>query len=161
MSFSLISCDCGVHSVALAYWYRCTLHNCYFFYNESLLQLAKEVQQTFKVLHTNGLSHLVIEKPQVYSSCHQKGDQNDLINLSIVCGVVISEAARLNIDLIIYTPHEWKGSRPKTIDNKYTLSLLTNDEKKAFEHSVIKTAKSKRHNVIDAIGIGLKFLDRR
>ena len=105
--------------------------------------------------------HLVIEKPQVYSSCHQKGDQNFLINLSIVCGVVISEAARLNIDLIIYTPHEWKGSRPKTIDNKYTLSLLTNDEKKAFEHSVIKTAKSKRHNVIDAIGIGLRFLNRR
>ena len=99
----------------------------------------------------------VIEIPQVYQQRQWKGDPNDLIGVAVLVGVFGSWLRRLDAKVKFVKPHEWKGSRPKVVDIKYTMSLLTLGEKTA----VPELPQSKLHNVIDAIGIGLWQLKRR
>lgn len=54
------------------------------------------------------------------------------------------------------TPEQWKGQRPKAADHANTLGLLTE-----AEISVIPAQKGQRKHVLDAVGIGLWYLDRR
>jgi hypothetical protein len=56
-------------------------------------------------------------------------------------------------------PHEWKGQRPKEVDNRYTLSILSEEEREMVKR--VKCPESLRHNMIDAIGIGLWKVGRR
>lgn len=54
------------------------------------------------------------------------------------------------------TPVQWKGSVPKEIHNARVLARLSDAELRAIP----KLPKSKLHNVIDAIGLGLWALGR-
>lgn len=96
-----------------------------------------------------------VEIPRVYNAGNQKGDQNDLIALagvgySLGCAVVAADRR------IRYFPREWKG----TIDaDKMTDRIERRLDR--VEKAMIETCPaSLRHNVIDAIGIGLKELGR-
>ena len=59
------------------------------------------------------------------------------------------------------TPNDWKGSTPKEIDHARTWSRLDEHEKRVVDSAFSQAkgrnglAASKRHNVLDAIGIGL------
>lgn len=97
----------------------------------------------------------VIEVPQIYPQRVWKGDPNDLIDVALTAGRVSTAFPRFEF----VRPHAWKGNRPKNIDNSYTLTLLTPDELNILNYCHV--IKSKKHNVIDAIGIGLWKLGRR
>lgn len=102
----------------------------------------------------------VIEIPQVYRQRQQKGDPNDLISVAIIAGIcnsLIYSYTYCDVDLI--HPREWKGQRPKDVDNRGILETLSQEELRIFE--ALKLPKSKAHNVVDAIGIGLWELGRR
>jgi len=103
-------------------------------------------------------STVVIEVPQVYQQRLQKGDPNDLIDVAVIAGIAAGVAAQF-VEPQPVRPHAWKGNRPKAIDNAYTLSLLSEEEKLVLDGC--GAPKSKLHNVIDAIGIGLWKLGRR
>jgi hypothetical protein len=101
----------------------------------------------------------VVEIPRVYPSIAKwKGDPNDLISVALVAGMATS-AMHPYCDVELVTPHAWKGNRPKEIDIKYTESLLLPVERQVLER--VGLTKSKMHNVLDAVGIGLWKLKRR
>lgn len=101
---------------------------------------------------------VVIEVPQVYQQRQQKGDPNDLIDVAVIAGIAAGAAAPF-VEPQLVRPHKWKGNRPKALDNTYTFSLLSPEEKAVVDGCDV--LKSKLHNVIDAVGLGLWKLKRR
>ncbi len=101
-------------------------------------------------------TEIVVEIPQVYQQRMWKGDPNDLIDVAIVAGAV---AAQFRCETTFIRPRKWKGTRPKKVCNKLTLGTLDDGELKVYRS--VDVLASLRHNVIDAIGIGLWRLGRR
>lgn len=105
---------------------------------------------------------LVIEKPQTYGGRAAKGDTNDLIDVAMVAGGIAALAISGTKVTFLY-PSQWKGQipKPKTgetyIIEARVLAALSAEERGQVG---IPRAKSKAHNVYDAIGIGLKTLKR-
>lgn len=99
----------------------------------------------------------VVEKPQVYPQRHWRGDPNDLISIALVAGAVARAYGQKS--LVLVKPHDWKGTRDKDADNDYTLKNLTEIERECIDR--LELPKTLRHNVIDAVGLGLWYLDRR
>jgi len=100
----------------------------------------------------------IIEKPQVYPQRNWKGDPNDLINVAIIAGAAAAILMQ-TADIAFVKPHEWKGNRPKKIDNEYTLGKMTTAERELLERCNIP--KGKLEHVLDAIGIALWQIGRR
>ncbi len=101
---------------------------------------------------------LVIELPVVYTQSKWKGDPNDLIELAYVVGRLAERAERWGAEIVRYKPREWAGQVPKEIRWERAEKLLSEDERAKIDWP---TAKGLRHNVFDAIGIGLFYLERR
>lgn len=97
--------------------------------------------------------HLVTEIPQVYTFGKQKGDQDDITNLSGIVGAVTMALNPKSVSH--YYPREWKGQLPKEPCNQMVLDRLGEEEKKA-----VGNYGALQHNILDAIGIGLKYLGR-
>ena len=100
---------------------------------------------------------VVIEVPQVYQQRSWAGDPNDLIDVALTAGSV-QGFARL-CRTILVRPRQWKGTRSKSVCNKLTLKSLDEGERLIYER--IAVPRHLRHNVLDAIGIGLWRLERR
>lgn len=98
----------------------------------------------------------IIEQPQVYRGSKQKGDPNDLLKLAILVGVYKEKAQRIGARVELTTPHKWKGNVPKDIHNERTLARLTEYERAKLP----ALPKTQAHNMIDAIGLGLWFLEK-
>lgn len=99
---------------------------------------------------------LVVEFPQIYTSRKSKGDPNDLVPLAGVC---MALAGRLDVPVKSYTPSEWIGQIKKTLKGDARLSprgkliwAALDDQERA---GVVVS-----HDSIDAVGIGLRYLDR-
>ncbi len=99
---------------------------------------------------------MVAEWPQVYTGQRGGNDPNDLLWLTCVLGAAIDRVRPPKLTL--YRPAEWKGQVPKVTHNKRVLSRLTQAEMVLYESLAVP--KGIRHNLIDAIGIGLKYLGR-
>jgi hypothetical protein len=104
---------------------------------------------------------VAVEIPQVYEAARQKGDQNDLISVAFSAGAVAravtcsfyTGSGPLSVS---YKPREWKGTIDADTMTARIESRLTDYERRKIE----KCAASLRHNVIDAVGIGLHYLGR-
>lgn len=97
---------------------------------------------------------LVVELQQIYR--RGPGDPDDMLQVAGVAGVIVG-MADLDAELVGYRPREWKGSTPKAIFTKRILARLHPEELAVVE--LIKPA-SLRHNTVDAVGLGLKYLGR-
>lgn len=98
---------------------------------------------------------VICEVPQKYRG--SPVDMQDLISLSFMAGYITSALQPESIRTIFV--REWKGQRPKYVDNQYTRKLLNDQERQILDAAEVP--KSKEHNVLDAIGIGLWALERR
>jgi hypothetical protein len=99
----------------------------------------------------------VSEIPQVYREGQSANvDPADLTNLAGVVGAVIG-ALNPN-EVHTYVPAKWKGQVPKDIHNKRILARLDAEERAILD--AVKCPASLKHNVIDAVGIGLFHLGR-
>lgn len=120
-----------------------------------VISWGKSVRTGFPVDYINTI---VLEWPRVYATRirmgETKADPNDLLALA---GVDAAIAAHMHLGAISYAPSEWKGQVPKDVMGKRILARLT-DEERALVMAV-KPA-SKRHNTIDAVGLGLHHLGR-
>lgn len=93
---------------------------------------------------------LVSEYPQSYVAGQQKGDQNDLIELTGVVGYLLGAIVDVG-EKQTYLPRAWKGTMDKEAMQERILSRLSPEERvNAVEQS----------DVIDAIGVGLFYLGR-
>lgn len=99
---------------------------------------------------------IVIEKMKVYEFAKQKGSQGDLIDLAHLGGALMHLAHRA----VLVEPASWKGQVPKDVVRGLVEDRLSVLEREAAEACLGGIAPSKRHNVYDAIGIGLWHLRR-
>ncbi|NNB91955.1 hypothetical protein [Corallococcus exiguus] len=99
---------------------------------------------------------LVIELPRVYAAAHQRGDQNDLIQLAGVVGTLGGALAPVTERRSVF-PRDWKG----TLDADAFIERIKQRLESA-EHLRVElpAAHDLHHNVWDAIGIGLHALGR-
>lgn len=102
------------------------------------------------------INSVVIELPRVYQGAQQKGDPEDLIQLAALTGAISERLASAGGHIATVRPSEWKGQVPKDIMNMRILSKLSVEELAVIKH----VGKTKDHNVIDAIGIGMFHLGR-
>jgi len=98
---------------------------------------------------------VIIEVPQVYRGHLQKGDPNDLITLAVQVGRYAQRSKGL---VRLVKPAEWKGQVLKEIHGARVLEVLDDAERGIV--ALGARPKSKAHNVLDAVGLGLWALGR-
>jgi len=102
---------------------------------------------------TNSTDTVVVEHMRIYPGPRQKGDQNDLIDLAVLEGMILGATNPAGIVLV--SARTWKGNVPKDVMGKRILATLSELERETIE------GKGKRmHNALDAVGIGLWALGR-
>ena len=90
-----------------------------------------------------------VERPQVYSQRKWRGDPNDLVGVALVAGAVA--ALFPPVDFVL--PHTWKGSAPKDVVAERVRGALSEEELRRLPPKM-------RHDVWDAVGLGLWSLNR-
>ena len=151
----LAAIDPGVHEIGWAIFNGAELEAAGLIEGSLLSHLSKELEFLFD---HHKPSAAVVEIPQVYQQRSWKGDPNDLISVAVVAGVAVAALSRYTVVELV-RPHAWKGNRPKNVDNRLTRTRLNAGERIKVETCGV--SKGKRHNVVDAVGIGLWKLRRR
>lgn len=113
------------------------------------------------------ITRVVIEKPMIYPGGRTK-DPNAVVTLAVKAGEW-GGLYRQWVTVEYVLPWQWKGQVPKDIHHERVLAKLTDEE-----HAIVNAmrtdvrgnaraaavAPSKRHNVIDAVGLGLFAVGR-
>lgn len=102
---------------------------------------------------------LCVERPRVYNGRSAKGDTQDLLDLSVEVGFFCGVAFERGVAFATVLPEEWKGQVPKNVTAARLDRTLT-----AAEWEQVPLMPRKRvpnHNVLDAIAIGCRMLNRR
>ena len=93
----------------------------------------------------------IIERPN-YRGRSSNVNPEDIVRLAFDAGVA---AARVAKKVTPVSVKQWKGETPKEVIEYRVRRLLTDKEQKAFETNLETVAASKRHNVIEAVALGL------
>lgn len=101
---------------------------------------------------------VVIECPEYRA--HDRINPNDLITLAVKVGREVERAFKAGITATLVRPTEWKGSVPKRIHQPRILCALNEEECEHLNDVLSMHAKTKGHNIVDAVGIGLHYLGR-
>lgn len=99
----------------------------------------------------------VIESPVIYPG-GRTADPNSIVKLARNAGEWAGLCASVGLRVEYVSPRDWKGTIDPDIVLKRVYEALNADEKAIVDAH--KLPKSKRHNLIDAIGIGLKTIGR-
>lgn len=102
------------------------------------------------------LTEAVCELPQVYRAAQSKGDPNDLIKVAAQVGRWEERAKSRGIPWVTYLPNEWKGQVPKDVHHRRAMRLLSEEENRRIP----EMAETYRHNMMDAVALGLFRLGR-
>jgi hypothetical protein len=112
-----------------------------------------------------GFDHAVVERMVHYASIHRKDTiqlqdsiANDLLDLQEIGAIVACASGATR--LFYYTPHQWKGPRPKNVVHKQVRGVLSADETKTLETCLKPIPSALRHNPLDAVGLGLRHVRR-
>lgn len=101
---------------------------------------------------------VVCEVPQIYRAEHKKGDENiSVVPLAMVSAMFAARCGVSHVDLIQYYPRDWKGQTDPDLCCRNVEKELSRAGELA---RVEECPESYRHNVLDAIGIGLKYAGR-
>jgi hypothetical protein len=100
---------------------------------------------------TNEPFVLVIEKPVLYPGTQVRS--SDITSLSEFVGM-LGRSFRPKWKFTPL-PREWKGNKPKNETKEYILSILDFRSKQALERDLSCVPNGKRHNVFDALGLGV------
>lgn len=147
---NLLTIDPGKKSVAFAIFDGNDLATCGFLLARERAGLVAQVRET---LAGQFFDDVVIELPKVYQQRRWSGDPNDLIHLAVTVGIIVSMYPKAALVLA----REWKGTTPKAVMNTRTEGRLSEIERSRL--SGVCSSRH-RHNVLDAIGIGLWRLGR-
>jgi len=98
------------------------------------------------------ITHVVIEQPTVYP--RSPVPPNDIVTLAVNAGEWGGTYRQLGANVEYVRPRVWKGSVPKDIHHARVWAALTPAEQGVVDAAVRKVTPSKRHNVLDAVGLG-------
>jgi hypothetical protein len=93
-----------------------------------------------------------IESQVIYP--RSKARPADILKLAHTAGRWAGIYATLGVDAHFVEPAEWKGQTPKAISHARVWAELSTREQAIVHTACTGMAPSKRHNVLDAIGIG-------
>lgn len=102
---------------------------------------------------------LVAEMPQIYERRKGKGDPNQLMILAQLVGAITT--ATPAGEILTVRPREWKGTIPKArawdeyIIHRRNEEALPGVLLHRYRAGLMRVAPSMRHNIADAVGIGL------
>lgn len=106
------------------------------------------------------IDDLIVEIPQDYGP-NRTVDPNDLISLGYKVGALIGVFVAYHNLLdrkfthAVIRPNQWKGQVPKNIHHDRTLPALDAREKTVLQTVLETVPKGKRHDVKDAVCLGL------
>lgn len=100
---------------------------------------------------------VVCEIPQVYRG--STVNPQSLVTLAYRAGYLTGLVRPTH--LVQVKPTQWKGQIPKDIHHEQILRQLEVGERLVLDQCLKNIPKSKHHNVYDAVGLGLWYLQRR
>lgn len=158
----LIAIDPGLRNIGLAIFDRGELQDACLVRETTNPRSAYDHSQVVEALKSrlpclDPGTEGVIEQPQIYRTAHQRGSQSDLIDLASVVGAVAEALAQRGVRSTYVLPRTWKGQLSKEISEGRSRKLLNSDERERIN---LPTQAGLRHNVWDAIGIGLWAVKR-
>lgn len=104
------------------------------------------------------VERVVIERPHSHKT---KAPVKDIITLALRAGEWGGRLRQIfGIEPEYIEPATWKGSTPKEISQSRTWAKLDPDERAVLDKAGSGVAPSKRHNIVDAVGIGLWAVGR-
>jgi hypothetical protein len=108
-------------------------------------------------IHTwSRATHFLVERPVIYP--RSKARPRDIITLALLAG---RAAAVLGWERVVWVePRKWKGTIDPDAMTIRIIKALTDEERAIYFAAADKVAESYRHNIADAIGIGLWKLGR-
>jgi len=120
--------------------------------NQTALLTASYITKTLGLQNTMNSLELVLEMPQIYAHKRRKqNDDNDLLQLAYVNGLI---SGAMCLKPVLIQPRCWKGTVAKDVMTRRIETWLSPTE----WQRVGEKRKTKRHNVIDAIGLGIYYL---
>lgn len=166
----ILSIDPGKRQVGFALWhpgtnelFRAGLITTACPYDDDLLVCMITATAVLRYLDgTAVITEYVAERPRIYPLSKQvkNGRRTDPNDLPPLMGVSVAIGAGLMLRACgekfmaqSYLPREWKGTLDKRTMNARAWSRLTPAEQD-------RVTMKKDHNVLDALGIGLKYLRR-
>ncbi len=154
----LVAIDPGAKNVGWAVWLASGLEACGLLgahaarQEDAVWELVDAAKRD--ILELYGPPHvLCIEKMQVYFGHKAKGDPADLIECSFVGGLLAGVIKAQQ--LLRPTGHAWKGNAPKQIIHQRVREKLTTREDKVLDLGLAKVPARLRHNVLDAVSLGM------
>ncbi len=115
---------------------------------ETLIERAVELGHLIANAVPYELDGIVVERPVIRGSSRYR--PSDILDLGIATGAIAAVlAAAYECPVELWTPKDWKGSTPKTIDNARTAAKCP-EAVALIEKTVLKTH---RNHVYDALGI--------
>jgi hypothetical protein len=98
----------------------------------------------------------VIERPVIYPRGKQKARPRDVITLAIRAGETGGKLRAAGVEVEYVEPRTWKrGALRKSVSDSRIRAKLSAEEKKVLLAGCKGLCKTKAHNVVDAVGIGL------
>lgn len=107
-------------------------------------------------LSFRGGEKAVIERPDAHRGREQKAKPESIATLLMLVGQYTERARVAGVSVQLVKPSAWKGAVPKDVHQVRVLNELTSAERIALAD----LSKTKRHNMIDAIGLGLWSVGR-
>jgi hypothetical protein len=124
---------------------------------KSAREIAELVQLGYDARGIWPRSHLIIEWPQVYT--RGSNDRNDLLPLCAIAGAVAQRLALFASQRHVL-PRTWQGQMTKDVCHARIKSRLDKYELTVVDAACQGHAPGKRHNILDAVGIGLYSVGR-
>jgi len=146
---SLLTIDPGLKVVGWAYWEARELVCCGLSRTKRTELNDQAQEHRFNLASFWPADRRVCEQ-MVWRGKNAKSGPADLLKINIIAGRLADEWV---------TPLQWKGMVAKEIDHPRILAKLGEHELKIVTET--KVPASLRHNMIDAVGIGLYVLGRR
>lgn len=115
--------------------------------------------EKFRWYVASALSKVVIEKPVIYPGGRTK-NPNDVLSVAVNAGEWGGRYLQQGTTVEYVTPAGWKGQTPKDVSHARIYGKLTDEEKAVLDTAGGGLAASKRHNMLDAVGIGLWAVKR-
>lgn len=107
----------------------------------------------------SAISKVVIERPRIYPGGRTK-NPNDVLSVAINAGEWGGRYAHQGCAIEYVEPAKWKGQVKKEIQHARDWARLSPDEQAIVTQAGKGMAASKRHNMLDAIGIGIFAVGR-
>lgn len=142
----LYTVDPGKHKSAVASFLNGELIGVWFAKPETMEMAAKN------------LGRVAMERPRSYPGSPVR--ENDLLDL-MAAGMEVAAQLKRPLETVqLVTPAEWKGQVPKPITKKRIEGKLSQAERMRLGSCLLLAPVGERHNLFDAVGIGLFILKR-